>query len=106
VSVRCATVRFTASRLTYQDVCALARRILDRPRCELFVLDLEQTTDTSTAALARLVGLRRDLLAGGRDLRILGLHGRANDLYELSRLGRILPRLEPPAPAASAGCVA
>ena len=106
MSVRCATVRFTATRLTYQDACALARRIQARPRWELFVLDLEQTTDTSTAALARLVGLRRDLLAGGRDLRLLGLHGRANDLYELSRLGRILPRLEPPSHAAAAGRVA
>lgn len=55
------------------------------------VLDLNATEDASTAAFARLVILRRDLLKKGRDLRLSGLRDRAASIYRISRLNSVLP---------------
>lgn len=88
-------IRHEDGLLAYADACEIARRIVaDRPEQVVF-LDLEATTHTTTAALARLILLRRDLLRSGRDLRIVGLHGTAAGLYEINRLGNLLPRVRP-----------
>lgn len=55
------------------------------------VLDLKETEDACTAAFARLVRLRRDLLKNGRDLRLRGLRDRAASIYQISRLNAVLP---------------
>jgi hypothetical protein len=84
-------VRFPKPTLSADDAADLAGRILSQPLPSSVNLCLHNTTDTSTAALATLILLRRDLLRRGRDLRILGLHGRAASIYDINRLGRALP---------------
>jgi hypothetical protein len=59
----------------------------------LIFLDFTNCSDTSTAALAQLVAIRRRLLHLGRDLVITGLHGRARGVYEINRLQAVLPLL-------------
>lgn len=88
------TIRYRRDTLSYPDACALCERVRARGEADLVCLDLAETTDTTTAALAKLIVLRRDLLRTGRDLRIIGLAGRAQGVYEISRLDRILPRCE------------
>ena len=91
-------ILFRSRYLSYGDACVMARRIFARSSWEIVYIHLAETTGTSTAALARLVLLRRELLESGRDLRIIGLSGKAKALYEISRLNNILPIL--PAPQA------
>ena len=86
------TIWFRSSMLGYGDACRIARRVSRRRSWRLVVLHLPGTFETSTAALARLVVLRRELLRRGRDLRIVGLVGRARALYEISRLENVLPQ--------------
>jgi hypothetical protein len=53
-----------------EDLCALVdTHVIGKT----VVLDLKDTEDACTAAFARLVRLRRDLLKNGRDLRLRGL---------------------------------
>jgi len=93
VAVNARTIRFEASCLTYRDACLIARRAGRGATGRCVHLHLDATVQTSTAALARLVLLRRELLRRGRDLRIVGLRGRARALYDISRLDRLLPLL-------------
>lgn len=86
------TVKYPFRRLSYRDACRLAVRLTRHDRGELIVLDLANTGHTTTAALARLVALRRDLLKIGRDIWIVGLVGQANHLYELTLMHHLLPR--------------
>ena len=85
------TILFRSSSLGYGDACRIARRVAPRRSWRLVYIHLPGTFETSTAALARLIVLRRELLRRGRDLRIVGLHGRARALYEISRLENVLP---------------
>ena len=59
---------------------------------KIVVIDLSQRIDLTTADFARLLSLRRQLLAQGRDLRITGLRGRSWTLYDICRLHTALPR--------------
>lgn len=86
------TVVAGAESLTYSEACRIARCARQR-RGHTVLVDLSQTREAQTAAFARLVLLRRDLLHDGRDLRLIGLHDRAQRLYEINRLGAILPPL-------------
>jgi len=86
------TIRFGAGRLDYAQACEMAGRVGLALPGRYVQLHLERTTEATLAALARLIVLRRELLRGGGDLCIVGLSGRAEDLYRLSRLERILPR--------------
>jgi hypothetical protein len=86
------TIQYRRRCLGYADACRVARRA-SAQRSDMVHLCLRGTTHTTTAALARLILLRRDLLASGRDLRIIGLTGRAKALYEVNRLGSLLPLL-------------
>ncbi|MHC4983387.1 MAG: STAS domain-containing protein [Planctomycetota bacterium] len=92
ISERTITIRPRGGRLSYRDADELARRALDGGKCRNILIDLEQTTDTTPAALARLVSLRGRLLKIGGDLHIFGLRGRAKDVYDICRLGELLPQ--------------
>ena len=94
MAVKHVTLRHDASWFSYWDACAVAARVATSGHPSLVLLDLRQTVDTTTAALARLVLLRRELLRVHSDLKIVGLFGRAKDLYEVSRLAGALPRVE------------
>lgn len=85
------TVVAGSESLTYAEACRIAQCAEERPAPTVLV-DLSVTREAETAAFARLVLLRRDLLHEGRDLRLVGLHDRAQRLYEINRLGQILPR--------------
>lgn len=87
-----ATFKYPFRRLSYHDACHLAVRLRRHHPGRLILLDLANTCHTTTAALARLVALRRDLLKVGRDLWIVGLSGQAHHLYELTLMRHLLPR--------------
>ena len=86
------TVRHDCESLSYRDASRIARQALADNGATTVLVDLGQTTETTTAALARLIVLRRDLRRTGRELRIRGPSGRARDLYDISRLGGLLPQ--------------
>jgi anti-anti-sigma regulatory factor len=69
----------------------LCSRVLDEVPSQTVVLDLNRAEDASTAAFARLVLLRRDLLKEGRDLRLCGLRQRPANLWRINRLAAVLP---------------
>lgn len=91
VAGNCITVRHKATRLTYRDACQISRQVLSRKGPPMVLIDLKQSPDTTTAALARLVVLRRDLLGAGRDLRLAHLNGKCRSLYEIAKLAHVLP---------------
>jgi len=88
------TVRITyrAGRLSYTDATEIAHKVSTAAPSRNYLVEFEQTEDTTTAALARLVVLRGRLLKSGSDLHILGLHGRARDVYEICHLEQLLPQ--------------
>jgi len=89
------TVRASA-RLHHIDAAWLSETAV-RGEGQLVVIEMGGVRDASTAAFARLVLLRRELLAGGRDLRLAGLSGRAASIFEVHRLQSVLPAIsEPP----------
>ena len=57
------------------------------------ILDLSRCLEATTSSLARLVLLRRELLAAGRDFHIGGLRGQPAKLLEVHRLEKVLPCL-------------
>ena len=56
-----------------------------------FVIDLRHAFETTTAALARLIVLRQELLRAGRELFVYDLRDRCKGLYEINRLQDVLP---------------
>ncbi|MCD4825010.1 MAG: hypothetical protein K8S55_10395 [Phycisphaerae bacterium] len=83
---------FTEERLTHAAVLALGQGIRAKFPGRVVVLDLRKTSETTTAALAGLILLRQRQVAGGGDLLLIGLSGKAQYLYEALRLAKILPR--------------
>ena len=79
--------------LSYDDAKELARQAIAASEGWTVVLDLGTITETTTAALAKLVALRRQLRKTGRDLRIICPHGKAKHLYDVSRLDKLLPAM-------------
>jgi aspartate ammonia-lyase len=92
------TIKHEASRLSEADVSRIMSWALKAAGVAVVVIDVQQTVETTTAALARLVLLRRRLLKTGRDLRLMGLAGPAEGLYEITRMMSVLPRVERPIP--------
>ena len=86
------TVRSQAAHLSYSEAGRIAERVLAAQPRRTVLIDVQQASTATTPALARLVLLRRRLLATGRDLRIVGLRDRAEGLYDISRMADILPR--------------
>ena len=91
VARQCVTIRHAAARLTYRQACELAATACRGPGALDVLIDLRQTTETTTGALARLVVLRLELRQHGRDLRITGLRGRARAVYEVNGMRAFLP---------------
>ena len=83
---------FLPVRLTHTDVLDIGREILRKSPGKVVVLDLRKTQETTTAALAGLIILRKRQIRAGGDLLLLGLTGKAQYLYEILRLTKILPR--------------
>jgi anti-anti-sigma regulatory factor len=71
-----------------EDLCG---EILGQPSVRTVVLDLTRAVDATTAAFARLVLLRKQLLERGRDLRLSGLQQRTAKVWRINRLGSVLP---------------
>ena len=84
-------VRHGAERLSYDDAVHIAGDVRRRCTERVVLLDLASAADATTAAFARLIVLRRNLRKSGGDLHLVGLRGRARDIYEVHRMGRLLP---------------
>jgi anti-anti-sigma regulatory factor len=89
-------VGHAGSHFSYSDACNLAEQVKADADTGLVVIELSRVEDTSTAALARLVLLRRELLRSNRDLRISGLVGRALNVFAVNRLEALLPTVGTP----------
>ena len=94
VAANVATIRHEAKSLSCGDVARLAEQVHDERSAEMILLDLRSTSETSTAALAKLILLRRSLIKAGRDLRVTDMAGGADALYKICRLAGLLPHLE------------
>ena len=86
------TIAFNRTNLSYTDACEISNRASDTGIGATICIELDRVAETTTAALARLVVLRRDLRRSGRDLRLAGLQGRAEHLFEFNGMGTLLPR--------------
>jgi len=86
------TITFEHADLSYSGACEISNRASDVRSGANIRIELDRVVDTTTAALARLVLLRRDLRRAGRDLRIAGLHGQPKELYEFNRMASLLPQ--------------
>jgi ABC-type transporter Mla MlaB component len=86
------TVTCHSNHLSYKDACKIANQASATSGHDTIRLELQRVVETTTAALARLIALRRNLRRSGRDLRIAGLHGQAENLYEFNRMAGLLPR--------------
>jgi anti-anti-sigma factor len=60
-------------------------------RIRTIVVDVTRVEEATTSGFARLVQARRSLRDDGRDIVLVGLQGRALGLFEIYRLGGILP---------------
>lgn len=89
-------VAASSRRLDHNDAYLLSNLALRaaaiRSRGDDVIIDLSKVEEITTAALARLVLLRRQLKKHGRDLKIVGLRSRAEKLFEINRLSGVLPR--------------
>lgn len=83
---------YEGERLTNADVLKLAEGFLPDSVGRVVVIDLRTCRETTTAALASLILLRRRQIQANGDLLLLGLTGKAHYLYELLRLAKVLPR--------------
>ena len=92
VAMNCTTIRPGRRYLSYHDAVAVASRAMEGAGAGTVLLDLQDTVETTTATLARLIVLRQELRRSGRDLLIAGLTGRAESLYQICRISRALPR--------------
>lgn len=85
-------VRGAGQLLSYAEATDIARRVRADGLAKSVLLDLEPVSRTTTAALARLVLLRRRMLAVGGDLHVLPPHGRARSVYEVCHFEPLLPQ--------------
>jgi len=84
------TIRHEGITFSYADACKTAERIAAAGVTDTLLFDLSRTSCTTTAALARLVLLRKELLESGGDLRVLGLQGQPLALCQVLRLSKLL----------------
>ena len=89
--VRHTTIRCEEEILSHTSVSRVARELATRSFSDIAYLTLNNVNTSTTAGLARLIAVRRGLLREGRDMEIVGLHGRGRALYELYRLKDLLP---------------
>lgn len=79
-------------RLTHEEACRLSDRAV-ASGARSIIIDLSRVVDATTAAFARFVLLRRELLRVGRDVRLAGLHDQPAKLFEVHRLESVLPSI-------------
>lgn len=87
------TIVHEAEDFSHEHAERLSQTATSRRNARWVVIDLAKAEQATTSAFARLVLLRRSLLADGRDLRLANLRSRAAGLYEVNRLDTILPRV-------------
>ena len=80
-----------AYRFTHLDAQWISKAALQIRQQHTVIVDLSRAEDATTSAFARLVLLRRELLSRGRDLRLVGLHDRVKQMYQINRLDLVLP---------------
>ena len=85
-------IAFNGNDLSYEKACEIANQASAVRGHDMIRLELERVVETTTAALARLVALRRNLRRSGRDLKITGLCGQAESIYEFNGMATLLPR--------------
>lgn len=85
------TIAPRLTHLSHDDAEAICRQIRAATAFRSVIVDLRDVTDATTAAFAKLVLLRRELLRDGRDLHLRGLKSRAASVWRISRLGSVLP---------------
>ena len=76
---------------SHAEATRLFSQALSHREAQQVVIDLRGAEDATTSAFAKLVLLRRLLLRCGRDLCLTNLHDRAAGLFEVNRLGDVLP---------------
>jgi hypothetical protein len=81
----------TADTFEHAHVQRVERIAMITTSAKLIILDLSRAHDATIAAFADLILLRRRLLDEGRDLRLFGLHDRAEKVYHVNRLNEVLP---------------
>ena len=77
--------------LSFKAALRLADELTGRCFSKTAYLVLANVTRATTAGLARLAAVRAHLLVEGRDLRIIGLRGRARAFYDIYRMNNLLP---------------
>jgi len=85
-------ITYDSDHLSYEEACKIANQASAIRGHDMIRLELQRVVETTTAALARLVALRRTLRRSGRDLRITGLCGQAENMYEFNGMATLLPR--------------
>ena len=86
------TISCDCDHLSYDRACDIANQAVVAGGNDTIHIGLHRVMETTTAALARLIALRCNLRRSGRDLRIAGLHGQPENLYEFNRMTSLLPR--------------
>lgn len=86
------TIGHDKNYLSYDDVKRIAHFAVNCSQARTVIIDLSRTDETCTAALARLVLLRGRLIRLRRDLRLVGLTGKAESLYQICQMKSLLPR--------------
>ena len=75
---------------SYEEADTVARMVAEGGTVQN-VIDLRNAFETTTAAFARLIRLRLELVQVGRDLVVSGLRDRTRGLYEINKLDKLLP---------------
>jgi len=91
VADNCLMVVPSGECFSHAEATRITKRISAEDGPKVVYLNLDRITETSTAALAQLILLRRQLLRCAGDLRLVGLHGPPKCLYEVNRLNKVLP---------------
>lgn len=87
-----AQMKLTAQglRFSHAEACRLVSQALEEAARRI-VIDFTRVEEATTSAFAQLILLRRSLLRSGRDLCLTGLRDRTAGLFEVNRLGAVLP---------------
>ncbi len=90
--VRHAQVRLSprGSVFSHAEACRLFALAVAQAAKQVLI-DLQLVEDATTSAFAQMILLRRSLLRTGRDLCLTGLHDRTAGVFEVNRLGAVLP---------------
>ena len=76
---------------SHEDAARIARQVIQHGNNPLVMIDLSRAAEATTAAFARLLLLRHELMNRGRDLQLVGLTGRVRSLYNVLHMAHLLP---------------